>query len=394
MKNTTVEASASKIQSYLYASLRLLELQSAWIAIVPSTSAKVCLGMSIGYAGERIRALSDRLSQILTSEAPAVAVIYAEFLNGAVGYTQFEDIAAFSYAVLSDMMSAMTSYCDNAHRICDAPTVRILEQLIRDLESDCQNFLSSIGRLSPAFAVDMDGELTFYSGNEPLPELVAMPSRGNGVEILPDKRPTTHRCDQDLLQREHLVAFLHFVLLDVELGAAECCARNIVQYRDMPMSFKCDMCRQIWDEVRHARVIKSAMEKLGGQEGQFSVPMRTWSRYILGQTLPERLAMEQVLQEGNAVEANASFIALLLNSDEADLVSLARDLQFVNADESVHAAIGNRWLSYLVNEDEFIGMVEAMAARIGLTIPGYVPFNPSLRKACGFSQRFINHFSA
>ncbi|HEX3150051.1 MAG TPA: hypothetical protein VHR66_18385, partial [Gemmataceae bacterium] len=58
-------------------------------------------------------------------------------------------------------------------------------------------------------------------------------------------------CDREFVRR-----FCHSIYLDIEIQAMEVCGRNIIGYRQMPVDFKLDMARQIWDEGRHAMMLK------------------------------------------------------------------------------------------------------------------------------------------
>ncbi|HEX3148085.1 MAG TPA: DUF455 family protein, partial [Gemmataceae bacterium] len=120
----------------------------------------------------------------------------------------------------------------------------------------------------------------------------------------------------------------------------------------------------------------------------YTYDCRVWRRYFLGETLAERLALQQVIQEGNSVEGNMVFIAAFREVGDHETAEI---LEYINADETVHARFGNKWLLWLVDNShaEYENTLNRVMANSGLKIPGKAPVNKYTRALSAFPMWFI-----
>jgi uncharacterized ferritin-like protein (DUF455 family) len=184
---------------------------------------------------------------------------------------------------------------------------------------------------------------------------------------------------------------LFFFFVDIELPAAEICARMIVEYRNMPMDFRLDMARQVWDEVRHAELALLRCRQLG-EEPDFRYTGSVTAKWSLGKTLEERLVIQQVIQEGNGLDVSLQLAALF---DQAEDSLTADMLRIFCRDETLHAMFGNKWVLKKLSGDEaaYRELVDRMGRMILTRIPGVENPNLTLRALGGFPTGFLEEMS-
>ncbi|MBB3229163.1 uncharacterized ferritin-like protein (DUF455 family) [Luteibacter sp. Sphag1AF] len=375
---------------YTYAMLRTLEYACAWTVLTDDVPFKLALGNLIGGLGELIERVDTRLDALLIDGPRLLASpAYEAALESGMGSHSTEDRRVFLSATLSGVAIHMHAFVGETHKVGDAPTVRLLTESAMRIEALLGDFHSAsstvIARtfISPALA----GALA-YTGLESVPTLPDQPGRPAAWEFK-DESVFRHTTLQTLLERgEHLERWLHEVGINIEINAVEVCARNVVDFRAMPLAFKVDMARQIWDETRHAAMMQEHLHTIGGEFGRYSYNDKVWRRYMLGVDLAERLAIEQIFQEGNALEANIPFSQALSRAGAMDLAEM---LDYVNADEMRHAAYGNKWLKYLCAESgrDYMDVVRVAVAKLGMPLSPRGAVVPWLRQMADFPEEFI-----
>jgi uncharacterized ferritin-like protein (DUF455 family) len=179
----------------------------------------------------------------------------------------------------------------------------------------------------------------------------------------------------------------HDVLMDIEISAMEVCAANILVFDQMPSVFIIDMARQIWDEARHAEACFRRCMDLGGQT-HATYSRKLWSRWTLGEDLIDKLCIEQIIQEGNALDSVAALSRDFRKYGDEISASL---FDFITLDEISHAAVGNRWVLNLLENDvvEYGNRIEKMAERIHVCVPGRAPVSSGARIRAGFPAAYV-----
>ncbi|MDQ3811001.1 MAG: DUF455 family protein [Chloroflexota bacterium] len=199
-------------------------------------------------------------------------------------------------------------------------------------------------------------------------------------------------------------------MLDNEMHAAELSGRNSYEFPNMPWEFHIDMARVVWDEVRHSEETKKHLEDLGGHLGMYPVVPGNFG-YRIQLDLLHRL--QDLHRRGELNGLNG-----LLKSRETframgDEIG-AMMFDFIQADETRHVAIGNRWVKWLLHDDPVQlkaladeveqqrqvhdGQVAALVraaigdAENGASVPlaeGAIPINILSLKIAGFSDAEI-----
>lgn len=376
--------------AYVYALLRVLEYASAWISGSENVDFKIALGKVVGLSAEDIFKIERRVLTLLADTLVAAAnPNYINRLNRGAALTGDPERAAFLVGVLHGLNDDIQRYVSSTHLVGDAPTVHVLQECARSIETQRSLLAPFCDEAPPEhFYFRAEEEVVPYDGTEPMPAAHASPSRPAGWRHSADLI-LTHKSDDDLAEMgEHMRRWLHYVGIDVEINAMELCGRNIAEFRSMPMEFKLDMARQAWDETRHAEMMRDQLNRLGGDFGDYTYSDNVWNKYMLGETLAERLAIEQVFQEGNAVEANVPFAE---NVKNAGLLDLAEMLDYIDADELRHAYFGNKWLTFLCDQSEqrYLDTLRRAAEKLDRPLQPTAPLLRDLRRMARYPDAFI-----
>lgn len=382
-----------RLRAYAYTALRSMELVAAWIALAPRTRDKIVLGTKLGIDAMHLRRLATRLDEMcLPDPAPAATAAIESNFTRAVEITDVGEQLRFLAAMSRDAQRSMVAYREAESDCADEPSVLLLDSIGTELvgiagrlDRQADEHGSALPfSLVPLEAGVVDAPLT-YSENAPIPPLVAFPVREESLTFANEPAPFGVGFDRDALR-----GFFHYMFIDVEVSAAEICARMIVEYRHMPIEFKVDMARQCWDEVRHAVLAIDALHWSGAKEGDSPYCAIVWRRYMSGESLGERLAMQQLVQEGNSCDRAVSIARGLRRAGH---IAIADIMDQVTADEVIHVRFGNRWLMHLCNgsTEQYEQVVTAAQAKLSFPM---VAVNPVLRQMAGFPPFFMKNLEA
>ena len=382
-----------KILSYIYSFLRVLEFESCWLISCKDTDFKILLGEKIGFDAICLDALHNRIFEKLASKyIPTANASYSRNFAKAINLQDECDIASFLYFISQDLYANIQTYLSEGDRTADEPTYITLMNIasglifqVEKLKQWCRKDFS-IASLSSISELE---NISHYSGNEEIPEIKDFPGRSGNISFS-EASIVTHKSYADLMtDRDKLKRFSHYVYMDVEVAAMEVCAKNIVAYRHMPLDFKLDMARQIWDEARHTIMMRRFLVALGGKEGDYTYSAKVWKKCKKGSNLTERLAIQQVFQEGNALESNFLLTESFRNAGNDEMT---RFMDFINADEAVHVKIGNFWMKYLLNGDDraYQATMEKAVGLVNSTLSSNVEVNRAARKISDFPDTFVD----
>ncbi len=136
-------------------------------------------------------------------------------------------------------------------------------------------------------------------------------------------------------------------MLDNEMHAAELSGRNSYEFPRMPWEFHLDMARVVWDEIRHSEETCKHLQDLGGQVGMYPVVPGNFA-YRIQLDLLHRL--QDLHRRGELLGLNGLLKSRNTFREMGDEIG-ARMFDFIQADETRHVAIGNRWVKWLLHDD-------------------------------------------
>lgn len=385
------ERRASTLGKYLYFLLRLLDIECAWLVNTSSFEWKNALAENIGFCGFAINALNGRRKELNgREEFPHASLALENELRVAASIhsiTEQERFVAEANLKLKEALEVELGVLP----LHDEPSRNILQHILDQTSRQGKRTKLSWKFFSHSPFQEINGSgAVVYSKHLPIPSLSSEPGRPELLRKC-DDNILQHRTEWELILNDDCMRrFLHFICVDIEVCAAEVCAQNVVLFREMPFGFKADMARQVADEMRHFLLIKPMLEKFDGKIGQYTYSAGVFRRCAEGIDLSERLAIQQVIQEGDAIESNIK-ISKLFNT--VGYYEDAAIFEFINADEVNHVSFGNRWLLALADNkiEIYLAVVKRAVEKVG-SFPGKRGFSTSVRTQAGFPPEFFSEF--
>ncbi|UKE47458.1 DUF455 family protein [Xanthomonas cerealis] len=265
----------------------------------------------------------------------------------------------------------------------------ILERARRDvLSAAADNFQEVEICKADFFMVNKISELRNTNFHSIIPE---RPVRPMGWERLDQRINWGRSAEETILKESNFQAFLEYVYADVEITAVDICCHSLLQGGSLPHEFCCDISRQIGDEARHAESIANMIRKLGGDETKSRYVDIVADRYYLGDSLLEKLAIQHLVQEGNAVEVNSLFISDLRSVGYHEI---ADEFEVITRDEALHVKIGNRWVLHLLaaagaDGGAYTRLLRDVGEKISLSPYGKGSWDSNVRRSVDFPEAFI-----
>lgn len=149
---------------------------------------------------------------------------------------------------------------------------------------------------------------------------------------------------------ERLAAFLHNNL-QIEFIAIDIPMRNLADFHEMPLQFFCDMARHAHDEMRHTIMLLENLDALDRPLGYF--PFESPDRFeaLVNEDLLYRLVVLSRAGEGEAIEFARQLVP---NLAELGFQKASNMFDHVLSDEIRHTAYANKWIRFLVGEDDLV----------------------------------------
>lgn len=182
--------------------------------------------------------------------------------------------------------------------------------------------------------------------------------------------------------------FVHGAMFTIELCAAELCAGALALHAlEVPTDLLVDISKQVYDEMRHFDMLAGLLERHDTKIGDHPIDTLIWDKFLLGETLAERLVIEQRLGEGVGLDGGYALYAKFIAADDHHA---SQCFDFINADEMTHVRNGNRWIEHLAGGPDGRAALDAkMRQRLAehsWPIRHREPINATDRTLAGFSE--------
>ncbi|WP_413626202.1 DUF455 family protein [Luteibacter sp. Lutesp34] len=368
-----------------YALLRIVEFHAAWLPRAASTELKIELGYRIGKLGSALASAHLRFTE-LTTDVRLLAPICLEHGIVEVLHAETDEtIAAASNLLLTLVGSFVRALIAGRNR----------DPLFEVLDGPGATLLAGLAAQFPASAAPWPtpshGTTVLYGNALPIPQAASSPSRAWELEPRRGDEPSWAALIGTPGGRAQI---LYDIFADIELSAMEVCAASLVRFRELPVQFKIDMARQCWDEARHASACLIRSEELGGPSIGRRYSLKVWDRWAAGRDVIECLCIEQLVQEGNALDSVESLASSFRATGDARSADL---LKVFGRDEELHTAIGNKWVNAIAGMGPDLSFGQRLrnaAQRIGLTVPGHAPVAFEARRRGGFPESFLQELAS
>jgi hypothetical protein len=378
-----VDENATRFSNYFHLMRELVHLSCGWLPLVPGFETKYRLGDHVHDDARAISKLRRRLYELRhPSDHPgAPGAELVALLDGMAAAGTPRDYLDIAYGEAKPaLLRALRIHLERLDPVSDEPSLRLLRQIAARQQRHIEEMKSSVtGHHSSDAAAGGDlGTLSIQLKAEPrklriLPPLEE-PARDEFIEVTPEGDPFLSRAlyvnDPDEnhvpVEREEQRHFFH-ALMDAELCAAELMARNSHEHPDMPWDFHVDMARQVWDELRHAKLHYILMPtELGCHWGDYPVGF-SYFKSIYAFDLLGRLALFNGTSEQKAMWRHSRRRAVLVERGQEQV---AKVFDYLLADEVPHVHNGSRWGSYLLDGDEAAYRAKVRELREGLDETG------------------------
>ncbi len=368
----TVEENVQRLVRYAWIEKRALEAGLYWLNPTPEWEVKEALSLHLYQDAEHAKLIRARVSEMRNppprmdvSPSPELDRFFDELL---AAQDTLEKIAGLYGVLKPALLDAYRAHYDHANPLVDHPTRRILRFMIIEEEDAVRWGEQALAALTENEADRQRAEtwmahLRAYlqaaggiMGDQPPPESLPAP-RATG-DFTPDFFPQR---DERFAGRwnfffpPHEVARTEGVPVEektlalmckrtLEMDVPEAMARMIAEAEGMPWDYYVDMCRQLWDEARHA-MMGSVYFEARGVDWRREIPLHPGFALRLNLHMDPIEAhavlytIEQSLMPAKtgkkyewetAIDANDALAALFQDYDWAD--------------EVLHAQIGRRWL--------------------------------------------------
>jgi len=356
-----VDENAIRFSNYFHLLRELVHLSSGWLALAPEFEVKYALSDHLHDDARAISKIRRRLYELRhPSDYPgAPAEELGELLERLESARTPAEYVAIAYGEAKPaLLRAIEIHLEDLDPVSDEPSLRLLTPLAERQ----RRHLSELGPGAdgPLPVINDLGALEIHLKAEPrelrlMPPLVE-PARDEFVEVTAEGDPFLVRElyindpeeNHVPVEREEQRHFFH-ALMDAELCAAELMARNSHEYPEMPWDFHVDMARQIWDEMRHAKLHSLLMPKeLGCRWGDYPVGF-SYFRSVYAHDLLGRLALFNSTSEQKAMWRHSHRRKVLVEQGQ---LQIAQVFDYLLADEVPHVHNGARWGTHLCDGDE------------------------------------------
>jgi hypothetical protein len=133
----TVRERGDVVSTFRWIEVRLMELLAAWVPTTPEMEVKLLFGTHIWDAAQHADAFGKRTHELRLPLQHSLEPVdaYVELLAQLAATTETaKRIGGFYDVVLPDLRHRFTIYLDRVDALLDAPTVRIIERVMFDMD--------------------------------------------------------------------------------------------------------------------------------------------------------------------------------------------------------------------------------------------------------------------
>jgi uncharacterized ferritin-like protein (DUF455 family) len=201
------------------------------------------------------------------------------------------------------------------------------------------------------------------------------------------KAPRSAHALQSAQRRAHLLhTFWHH-----ELQAAELMCWAVLAFPDTPPAFKRGLINICCDEIRHMRMYRAELQRLGFDVGAFPVRDWFWERAPAAQTPAQFLALMGLGFEAGNLDHSLRFEHLLADAGDHAAAQLLRR---VGEEEVAHVAFAAHWFARLAGPLEFERWCAALPAPLSPLLMRGKPLCRERRRAAGFDEAFLERLES
>ena len=365
----SVEESTERLKRLHYVVRRLYETFTARITAEPIYELKTAFSHHAYLCSEQVTSIRKRISEMREPPLGLERIPHQgleRLMDEVIAAPTTELLVLGLYEIV---VPAVRAACEklaiDAHPLADAPTVRLARlidfdftaiddfgtqavaclvntaqrqesQAWRDMLNDCLQAAGSLDGTQPTAA------------DVPAPTYSAQAYKYDGMPKRDERfidpfnagvNPEAFLYDEDFAPRDKTLMMYYKRLREIDVP--EMMASILNEIQDKPWEFHMEMCRQLWDEARHAMMGEVGFASLGIDWSKIPINF-TWSRNLNTQlTAQERHGVLFFIEQGLMPKTGKRFEWEVGVASGSPLSALFQDFDW--ADEVLHAQIGRRW---------------------------------------------------
>ena len=369
-----VEENVGYMLRYAWIEKRMMELGLVWMNPTPEWEVKEAFSLHVWLDTEHAGMFRDRISE-MRNPPPRMDVspderldrFFAELLTAP---TTLEKLVGVYGVLKPALLAAYRRHVAESNPITDHPTARIIGWMVAEEEK-----MIAWGEQAIAALMEVDQGADIQAWHEHLRAYLQAAGGIRGDEVVPEALPLSRVVKpfepnfmpqrdarfpqtwnfvfpphevasanhaEDVSEQERTLALM--CKRTLEMDVPEAMASMIARAQGEPWAYYRDMCRQLWDEARHAMMGGIYFEHHG-------IPWR--ERLALHMAFSLHLNLELAPQEAHIVlfaieqslmpaKTGKRYEWETTRTAGDDLAMLFQDYDW--ADEVLHAQIGRRWL--------------------------------------------------
>ncbi len=419
-----IDETVTRLVRYAWLAKRSMEIALYWLNPTPEWEVKEALSLHAYLAADHARQFRERVSE-MRNPPPNMNVSpdsrLDRFIDEVLASTSTLDKLTALYGVLKPaLLAAYREHYEAANPLVDYPTRRILRMLIIEEEDAVawgQQALAAVAdspeaqAQSTAWRAHLNTYLAAAGGVTGEAEFTGkLPAPKAQPPFTPDyfpRRDERFAGQWNFVFPPHEVARTDGVPADekvlalmckrtLEMDVPEAMARMIAEASGQPWGFYVDMCRQLWDEARHA-MMGSVYFEAHGIDWKREIPLHPGFAIRLNQHLSpiEAHAVLYAIEQ-SLMPATTGKKYEWVTADEAGdpLAKLFQDFDW--ADEVLHVNIGREWglATAGMNRETFQALGHQKAVESEAALAQYTDRAPQVNWWPDFVQRVLGKPSA
>jgi len=420
-----VDTTVVRLVRYAWVARRLMEAALYWLNPTPEWEVKEALSLHAYLDAEHATLIRARISEMRNPpprlDVPPAAALDACLDEVLAAEDTLEKIAGVYGVVRPALLAALREHYTAANPLVDHPTRRMLRLLILEQEEAVAWGKAALAALTEtpeakaradAWAAHVRAYLAAaggVSGADPLPEAAPPPSRATGP-FRPDffpRRDERFAGQWNFVFPPHEVARTEGIPADektlalmckrtLEMDVPEAMARIIAVAERQPWQYYVDMCRQLWDEARHAMMGAVYFERLG-VDWRREIPLHPGFAIRLNTALSplEAHAVLYTIEQSLMRATDGKKYEWQTAGEAADpLARLFQDFDW--ADEVLHVHIGRKWGAALagMTREQFMALGQKCAVESERVLEQYAGRGEQVNWWPAFVRRVLGKDSA
>jgi hypothetical protein len=356
----SLEENLSRLGFLFAAERATLRRLGGWLAGIPYWDAKLAVGAHIWEDAQHAEALLKRLHELKDLGAERrVSLPIEQVLDRAAATPNVDEFLAGIYRCLKPwLLARYVEHLRGTDPVMDAPTVEILERIVREKQQQIAWFTSYRPQFSPVIdpARTRGWERTITTALAALAE-GEQSANGESAELAPASfsvflTPQRDACFRTAYKREWLMNPTTFEehRLSVfwnhtqEMQFAESLGETLYESAEMPWAFHFDLARHLADEIRHTRMGCTRLEQLGVPLTKYPMLLQNYSMRARLDPM-SRFCMMTLVIEAASFEGKRKNVEIF--NTAGDEIS-ARYETYDIRDEMMHVNFGHVWVPIML----------------------------------------------